>query len=245
MRYGIFSDVHSNYEALKVVLEYLIKERADYYICLGDLVGYAAKPNECIEEIRKLSNIKIILGNHDAAVIGIEDLSEFNPIAKEAVLWTRKVLKKENMDFLLSLEPYGEEDGFFFVHGSPKNPLNEYLDELSKFKENIPYMKKNLYFIGHTHVPFCFYLQKEELKYRLFSEERFLKLDLNKNKYIINCGSVGQPRDSNPRACCGIYDSIEKEFKIKRLSYNIKKVQEEIVKVKLPFFLAYRLDLGV
>jgi len=245
MRYGIISDIHGNLEALKVVLDYLKQvEKIDRFICGGDIVGYGAKPNECIEIVRELDSCLTVAGNHDWAAIGLEDTSFFNPIAREAVEWTGRHLTEENRNYLRNLASGLKENDFMLVHGSPRDPINEYIFEQQTFLANLPEIKKNICFVGHTHVPLCFYAKdSQEIDEVPLNDGVVLGMQ-PLYKYLVNCGSVGQPRDGDPRACIGIYDEKEKSVTIRRLEYDIGRTQQEILSAGLPAALALRLMYG-
>jgi len=245
MKYGIICDIHSNLEALNVVLDYLkSEEKIERFICCGDVVGYGARPNECTEIIRKLKNCSTVAGNHDWGAVGLEDTSFFNPVALDAVEWTGRNLTEDNRNYLTNLASEIEENNFMLVHGSPRDPINEYIFEERTFLANVPGIKKNICFVGHTHVPLCFYVTSSQEPSGTLLEDGTI-LEINPfYKYLINCGSVGQPRDGDPRASCGIYDEKEKKLKIRRIEYNIARAQEEILSAGLPAALALRLSYG-
>ena len=245
MKYGIISDIHSNLEALNTILDYLKrKEKIDRFICCGDIVGYGAKPNECTEIIRGLNNCYTVSGNHDWGAIGLEDTSFFNPVALEAVEWTGRHLTKDNRNYLKNLASEIEEDNFLLVHGSPRDPINEYIFEERTFLANLPRIKKNICFVGHTHVPLCLYATpSQEIKGIPLDDGAVLEINPS-YKYLINCGSIGQPRNGDPRASCGIYEEEKNIIRIKKIKYDITKTQEEIINAKLPSALALRLGYG-
>ncbi|MDH5174859.1 MAG: metallophosphatase family protein [Elusimicrobiota bacterium] len=245
MKYGIISDIHSNLEALNTILDYLKrKEKIDRFICCGDIVGYGAKANECTEIIRQLDNCCTVAGNHDWGAVGLEDTSFFNPIALAAVEWTGRHLTEDNRNYLKNLASEIEENNFLLVHGSPRDPINEYIFEERAFLANLPRIKKNICFVGHTHVPLCFYAKTSQ-KIEVIRLDDGTVLEINPSyKYLINCGSVGQPRDGDPRASCGIYDEKSNILRIKRINYDIAKTQKEILNAKLPTPLALRLGYG-
>jgi len=245
MKYGIISDIHGNREALNTILDYLKrKEKIDRFICCGDIVGYGAKPNECTVIIRGLNNCYTVAGNHDWGAIGLEDTSFFNPVALEAVEWTGRHLTKDNRNYLKNLASEIEEDNFLLVHGSPRDPINEYIFEERTFSANLPRIKKNICFVGHTHVPLCLYATpSQEIKGIPLDDDTVLEINPS-YKYLINCGSIGQPRDGDPRASCGIYEEKKNIIRIKRIKYDIAKTQEEIINAKLPSALALRLGYG-
>ncbi|MEE8168703.1 MAG: metallophosphoesterase family protein [Candidatus Hydrothermarchaeales archaeon] len=220
MKIAVLSDIHSNMPALKEVLKGI--DGMEIFCC-GDLVGYNPFPNEVVELFRK-KHIHCILGNHDQAVI-TGDTSWFNPIAARAIEWTIEALKDENLEFLKTL-PRVYEDGFYAVHGSPRNQLEEYvypdypLEVLLSFFDST---EKNVMALGHTHTPF----QK--------------RLD---DKLLFNPGSVGQPRDLDPCAAYAILDLDINDVEIRRVEYDIDEVADAIIERGLPTALAQRLHLG-
>ena len=243
MKIGIISDIHSNYEAINSVMKN-IKE-VDEFICLGDIVGYGADPNYCIEKIKDL-NCRCIGGNHDFAVVGKLDINYFNYNARAAILWTSLQLKKENLNFLLNLEKKIElKDNVIAVHGSPQNPLLEYI--LDKDTASLIFSKFDfkIYFVGHSHLAGCFSFNENNnrIDYMNFSNGGYIEISKNK-RYIINCGSVGQPRDGNPKASYGIYDLKCRVVNIYRVSYPVHLTQEKIINAGLPRILADRLSYG-
>lgn len=241
MIYAIFADIHGNLEALKKVLKELKNEKVEKYIFLGDIVGYGANPRECIDLIRKLEAI-VIAGNHDWAAVEKFDINYFNPVAKEAILWTKKILTNDDKDYLASLKLTFEEDNFTAVHGSLDKPeYFRYIVDLYDAKSSLKLLKKDILFIGHSHVPFI--SSMKNLNMELLKE---FSINLKtRQKYLVNVGSVGQPRDNNPKACYAIYDSKLNSIEIKRASYNIKKAQEKIINAGLPKTLAERLSFGM
>lgn len=220
MLYGIIADIHSNLEAFRVVLQEL--RAADQVVCLGDIVGYGPDPNECIALMLE-KKIPSVAGNHDKAAVGEMSTQWFNENARLAVEWTAGQLTGPNKEYLSSLPLTLEFPDFQIVHGSLVNPLEEYLENRAVAFPTFEKMTKNLLFVGHTHVPL--HLRSEE-------------------KTIINPGSIGQPRDGDPRASFGTYDSEKKEFTLYRIEYNIPLVQEKMKKAELPPHLIERLSYG-
>jgi len=222
MKLGIISDVHSNVFALGNVLHEL--EDAEMIIHAGDIVGYNPYPNETVKIFRE-KNIFSILGNHDRAVI-TGDTSGFNPFAAKAVYWTRNALSDENLSFLKTLKKREKikigKTNIAVIHGSPWDD-DEYVYENMLSKNFLDEVNAEILVYGHTHVP-CF--------------KRF------ENGIIINPGSVGQPRDKNPKACFCILDLNKKCAEVKRIYYDINTVMQKIIEYKLPDILAYRLPLG-
>jgi len=244
MRYAVISDVHSNLEALQVVIDDFKKENVDKVICCGDIIGYGPNPKECIELISGMKNAEVIMGNHDAAVADKIGTSDFNENAKKAIEINKSLLADGEFAYLSSLKYEHREGGFLFVHGSPREPVMEYLNTPAKLRENAAVMKERICFVGHTHVPMVFSMAgagKEEL-FALEKENTFVLKD--ENKYIVNAGSVGQPRDGDNRSCFLYLDTEEKKVTFRRLKYNIEKVREKMKKVNLPEHLANRLYYG-
>jgi len=244
MIYGILSDIHSNLEALTTCLDYLQKEKIQKYIYVGDIVGYGPNPNECIEEIKKLSPL-IVIGNHDAACCGQKDIICFNNYAQQAIVWTIKNLSDSNRDYLSGLPKTLIEENFLVVHGSPRDPIDEYILTELEFKENLSFFVQPICFIGHSHIPFVFSFNviTSEVNLILPQNGDIIKISPDR-RYIINVGSVGQPRDDNPKSCCVVYDTEKGEIRYIRLSYNITETQNKMRKVKLPEFLIQRLSVG-
>ncbi|TET10738.1 MAG: metallophosphoesterase [Candidatus Atribacteria bacterium] len=243
MKIGIISDIHSNSEAINCVLKN-IKE-VDEFICLGDIVGYGADPNYCIEKIKDL-NCRCIGGNHDFAVVGKVNINYFNYAARAAILWTSLQLKKENLNFLLNLKKKIElRDDVFAVHGSPQNPLLEYI--LDKDTASLIFSKFDfkIYFVGHSHLAGYFSLNdnNNQIDYMNLSNGGYIEISKNK-RYIINCGSVGQPRDGNPQASYGIYNLKYNMVNIYRVSYPVNLTKSKIINAGLPRNLADRLSYG-
>ncbi len=240
MRYAIFADIHGNLEAFNTVLLEYSKENIDAYYCVGDIVGYGACPNECIDKIKEIS-ATVVAGNHDWAAVGKKDTAYFNPAAKEAIEWTSKNINLENQEYLKSLNLIFENEDFTLVHGSLDIPEEfEYLTDLFKAKETFGLLKTNVCFVGHSHIPEVFELNSGEVDY---IHSSYVELSSDK-KYIINVGSVGQPRDGNPRACYSIFDSADNTVSIKRIPYFVEKTQQEIIRTGLPTILAERLLRG-
>jgi len=240
MKILIFSDIHSNLEALEVLEKEIKKRRPDKIICLGDIVGYGADPEECIKRVKNL-RCEVIAGNHDWACCGGLSLEYFNPFAKEAILWTRDNIDKIEETYLRELPLIYKEKSSIFVHGSLFDPQQfYYLDNYQALIRDFSLMDRNILFVGHTHIPAVF-LYKNDNLFRVCREE----IEINsKYKYIINVGSIGQPRDRDPRLCfCEFYED-KNIVKFIRLDYNIKKAKEKILSKGLPPLLGERLEFG-
>ena len=252
MRYLILSDLHSNDEALTAVLRRVKRKTFDRIVCLGDFVGYAADPNKVLDRFRKLRRTTIsVRGNHDKVVAGVEEGLLFNPPALEAVRWTVGRLSKQNMEFLKKL-PLGPEvvDGRFVVcHGSP---LDEDAYIFSDFDASLNFVQMHrfaegidLCFFGHSHIPSIFTLEPGGIRVEAVREAR-LKLRLEPGKrYLVNPGSVGQPRDRNPRAAYAIYDASARVVHFDRVPYDVGATRRKIQRAGLPAVLGDRLVVGL
>ncbi|MFH1655130.1 MAG: metallophosphoesterase family protein [Candidatus Omnitrophota bacterium] len=241
MRYGIFSDIHSNLEAFEEVVKAYKKEKIDRYLCLGDIVGYAANPKECIAKTKQLKAV-VVAGNHDWAAVGLTDTTYFRPVAKQAVFWTAGQLDKTEKDYLKSLSLVYDNEELTIVHGALNEPESfHYLLDSVLAEETFNLMKNNICFIGHSHEPGIFVRDKEKISY--FTEPKIKKS--KDKKYIVNVGSVGQPRDRDNRAAYCVFDTEKKEVYLKRIKYDIEKAQIKIVNAGLPAFLAARLASGI
>ncbi len=241
MRTGIFSDVHSNLEALEAVLELLRGEGITHYLCGGDLVGYGADPIGCIQKIRSLAG-RVIGGNHDWASVGLMDLDYFNPYAREAILWTEGVLDEASRRYLKSLQILYTSGEITLVHGSLNEPEQfEYITDAESAKESLEQMTTTLCFVGHSHLPMI--LSIDEKRVIRTHPEAKVKMIAGR-RYLVNVGSVGQPRDGDPRCACAIFDSDARTLEIRRTPYDIEKTQKKILKAGLPSFSATRLSVG-
>lgn len=246
MRYLIFTDIHGNLEAFNTLLKFSQKRKIDHFIFLGDLVGYGASPNETIQKIRNLKPLSIIRGNHDKAVSGFETVETFNPIAASAIYWTKKQILKKNREFLVHLRkgPIIIHNLFTICHGAPFDEDYYIFGEFDA-AEAFQYLKSSLCFFGHTHFPFI-YTKRENWVEGTFLQGNFSEIKLEKDvQYLINPGSIGQPRDRNPRIGFAIYDSETRIVKFYRLAYEVEEAQKKILKENLPPALAERLALGI
>lgn len=246
MRYLIFTDIHGNLEAFLAILKFIKRKKIDYYLFLGDIVGYGASPNEIIQKMQYLKPNSSIRGNHDKAVCGLDAIDAFNPIAASAIFWTQKNIKKKNNEFLYRLRkgPLVIHDHITICHGSPFDEDYYIFGEFDA-TEAFKHIKTPLCFFGHTHFPYVY----TDRDYGV--EGTFLVGNSNEIKiekgvtYLINPGSVGQPRDRNPRAACAVYDSGTKIVKFYRLEYDIEEAQKKIRENNLPSALSERLALGI
>jgi putative phosphoesterase len=243
VKYLIFSDVHGNLEALNVVLEQIDVCKPDKVICLGDVVGYGPNPNECIQQVHQVAHITI-MGNHDHAVLGLTDISYFNQYAKLAVLWTRQVLTEENYKILQKYPFRVSEGDILFVHSTPLHPERwDYIFNPLEGQYYLQHLEEQVCFIGHSHQPLFF--EKDQDDQIIFDRKFAFTLPIREGcKYIINVGSVGQPRDGNPDVSYVIYDTDAKTVEVKRLPYDISLSQKKMEDIGLPAFLIDRLAYG-
>lgn len=244
MKIAILSDIHSNLEALEAVLFELEKKKIKKIWHLGDIVGYGPNPNECIELIKKKKIISLA-GNHDLAVVGKISLFNFNPYAVQAVKINSQEISEKNKKFLENLPSILKpEKGVVLTHGSIKDPVWEYLLEIAQAEENFSLFKEKVCFVGHSHLPIIFEKRKDKIyQFQFPPDKAFLKLE-KESRYIINPGSVGQPRDYNPKASFVIFDNEFLTLKYHRLEYNWQKTQEKMKKKGFPYFLIERLSKG-
>ena len=241
MNYAILSDVHGNLEAFQAVLNDLSQEKIDQVFFLGDIVGYGADPNKCIEILQKLTPC-IVAGNHDWATVGLTETAYFNPTAKTAIEWTSRKITKSHQEFLKNLPLMQNHHNLTLVHATPCQPESwNYIFSLDEASESFHYYDHQICFIGHSHTPITF-VENKERKIGTLSDTTFTLKDFH--RYIINIGSVGQPRDGDPRAAYGIYNPDDSRFTLKRVPYTIERTQEKIIEAGLPHFLALRLASG-
>ncbi|MDD8020750.1 MAG: metallophosphoesterase family protein [Acidobacteriota bacterium] len=246
MRYLVFSDIHGNLEALEAVLNDAQKKKIDYYLFLGDLVGYGASPNEVIQEVLSLHRLFMVRGNHDKAVAGLDSIQTFNPIAAAGIEWTKKALNKKHLHFLTGLakSPLTIHKTITICHGAPFDEDYYIFGEFDAV-EAFNYISTPVCFFGHTHFPFL-YVAKDEAVEGTFIEQFPFEIRLEKGaRYLINPGSVGQPRDRNPQAAYAIYDSRNNRLKFYRVEYDIAESKRKILATDLPPALAERLSLGI
>lgn len=245
MRALIVSDLHSNAEALRGVMSRVRRKKIDEIVCLGDFVGYGAEPNQVLDVMRNMHGKKLyIRGNHDRVAAGLDEAESFNPPAREAALWTRGRLSGPNRHFLRGL-PQGplSHEGVMLCHGSPYDE-DEYVFTEHHAAQILALFDAPVILYGHTHLPVVFSIDaqrqvggvaiRDEETYRMNRESR----------YLINPGSVGQPRDRNPAASFAIFDSKRFTVQFFRVAYDIAKTQNAIVKAGLPKILADRLTYG-
>lgn len=247
MRYLVLSDVHSNLEALEAVLKAAAAHKYDASVVLGDLVGYGADPNAVVERIRGLAPIAVIRGNHDKVATGLEDARDFTTVARTAARWTQQALTSETRDYLLALPagPLLVGDTLEICHGSPFDEdlyIVEEHDALTAFSST----RRQICLFGHTHVALAARLHDGGdvlVEMPRGHPEIEVKIEAE-TKYMINPGSVGQPRDGDSRAAYAIVDTERQRAILYRVSYPIEAAQEKILAAGLPPMLAHRLGMG-
>jgi len=242
MIYGLLSDIHANLEACEAVLADLAG--VDAYLCLGDIVGYGPDPAACLERVRRLPGLVCVAGNHDLAAADRYDLNWFNRQAREAIEWTSRQLTSEQKGYLSALPLTAEVAQATLVHGSLPDHM-EYVAAVRDALRCFDAMPGPLCFIGHTHVAECF-LRRGKSR---FCEHMSLltggEIVLDSSpRYLVNCGSVGQPRDGNPAASYGIWEVEARLLEMRRVEYDVAAVQRKMRQAGLPPFLADRLSRG-
>jgi diadenosine tetraphosphatase ApaH/serine/threonine PP2A family protein phosphatase len=233
MRIAIVSDIHSNLEALTKALETIKQHSADSIVCLGDIVGYGANPNECVDLVQAHCTA-VVLGNHEDALFHPETLQHFSEHARSAIVWTHKRLTKQNLDYISSLPITHLFNGIRLVHASPFKPENwTYLFSDDDAADMFTSFPEPVCFIGHTHFP------------GIFSETGRVCGVSKKERFIINVGSVGQPRDRNPQLSFGLFDTDTWTYENIRVPYDMETASRKILDTDLPSRLAHRLLMGI
>ncbi|MBW1634663.1 MAG: metallophosphoesterase family protein [Deltaproteobacteria bacterium] len=244
MRVAVFADIHSNLEALQSFIDHSATQSVDRYMCLGDVVGYGANPNQCVARLRLLPHGLFVLGNHDAAVLGVP--VNMTQEARQAINWTRKRLSDESFYFLREMSDIIRWDDAVFCHSNPYKPRNwDYVSEKASISRSFARSKAKILFIGHTHVPvaitrknfFCVYIRSPR-------HQSVVPVAAS-NRQIFNCGSVGQPRDGDPRGAYLVYDTNKWLVEFYRFEYDYGKAKEKIVTAGLPESLGRRLLSGL
>ena len=246
MRYLILSDIHANVDALDTVLKAAPSSTWDRVLVLGDLVGYGAEPNAVIQRVLALDPLATIRGNHDKAACWIENAAEFNHIARAAAMWTFEALSAEDRMYLQRLPagPLSIDDQVEICHGTPFDE-DHYIFGLEDATLALDAAARPVCFFGHTHLPVV-YQRTAEMDFPLLSvSDGKIEVDLNEgDRYMINPGSVGQPRDGDPRAAYAIYDAGTRHLTLLRVDYPVAEAQRRILDAGLPLSLAQRLAIG-
>ncbi len=244
MRYAIISDIHGNLPALQHVLEQLAEANIDRYLCLGDIVGYGAQPNECCEAVQNLHAI-CIRGNHEQGVLQPELEQWFNAAARACLVWTREQLTEQNRAFLETLAESVQVDDVTICHGSIPDP-NFYITSPQGALPSLQAMAGTVGFFGHTHSAEYFVQREEgELPEHYPSSAGGICLVETGCKYLINPGAVGQPRDGNPQAAYAIYDEESGQIELHRVDYDIAAAQQQMIDAGLPSSMSLRLSQGL
>lgn len=242
MRYLVVSDIHSNAPALEAVLR--DAPVFDALVCLGDIVGYGPNPNECVDRLQDYELV-CLAGNHDWGAVGQADLLIFNRDARRALTWTQDEMKPSSYRFLRSLSPaHSLIDGVLLAHGSPRDPVWEYLVDLSSATHSFQQFDFQTALVGHSHLPLILEWREEKQGVRAFRPEADAQLHLDGRRLILNPGSVGQPRDGNPMASYALLDTEEMTWSLHRVSYPVEITQERMRAQDLPQRLIDRLEIG-
>jgi diadenosine tetraphosphatase ApaH/serine/threonine PP2A family protein phosphatase len=242
----VISDIHSNLAALQAVLDDVKARSQPYDIvwCLGDVVGYGAEPNECIDLLRTLPHI-CLAGNHDWAVVGKLDLRTFHETAAYVVEWTQEHITPSNMNFLRARPERLPHGDFLLVHASPREPIWEYITDVNVAEENFNVASEPFCLVGHTHVPVVFVKDGRTGNVHVSLPSAAVPVMLKRDsRYIINPGSVGQPRDGDPRAAYAILDTGNGAWTPFRVEYAIKTTQKKMKSFHFPQRLVDRLEYG-
>jgi predicted phosphodiesterase len=243
----IISDIHANLTAFEAVIKDALQnpkhQAPEATWCLGDLVGYGPNPNECVERVQQLPDLTCLIGNHDQAALGLVSLQRFNQDARIAAAWTSEQLREESKEYLHTLPTECVSGAFTLTHGSPRKPAWEYILDPRTADENFDYLKTAYCLVGHSHLPLVFYRENgaEHAIVRpvLWGEPMALT-----PRMILNPGSVGQPRDLDPRAAYAILDTENLTWTARRVSYDVESVKSEILALGLPDRQALRLLAG-
>lgn len=243
MQVLIISDIHANFTALEAVLEAAEPSGYEAVWCLGDLIGYGPDPNDCVERVRELPQLVCLIGNHDQAALGKIPLERFNEDARAAAAWTRERLEEGNEAYLLSLPSRVSFDEFTLAHGSPRQPVWEYILDPQTAEMNFQSFETPYCLVGHSHLPLAFRLVPENSRAELVSIPWDRRLELEP-RMILNPGSVGQPRDMDPRAAYALLDTEACTWEAIRVEYDVEQVQKRMMEGGLPERQALRLMSG-
>lgn len=244
MKYAILGDIHSNLSALESVLRAIERARVDVIYSVGDIVGYGAAPRECIDRLRR-ANVRAVMGNHDAACLGLIDTRYFNNYARAAVEWTQPLLDEEDRKWLLALPLVLHLEHCSIAHGTLFRPeLFDYIQSPTDADPSLDLMPLPVCFVGHSHVPVTLLRLRDDPTRTAYTVDTEVDLS-DASRALVNVGSVGQPRDEDPRAAYAIYDSERAHVSISRVEYDIAAEATRIRRAGLPSMLADRLFLGV
>jgi predicted phosphodiesterase len=242
MKVAVISDIHGNWHALEAVLGDIEREQVDDIWCLGDVVGYGPQPNRCVAETRTAASL-CLMGNHDLAAVERVDLTDFSPDASASATWTIGELEPDARAFLEGLEPHGTRPGVEMFHGSPRDPVWEYILSEHAARDALSRTTAPLLLVGHSHIPIALQLSDEDALAGGLAKGGS-EVELSKGRWLLNPGSVGQPRDGDPRAAYLLYDVDAATAHFRRVPYPIELTQVEIREAGLPETLASRLAEG-
>jgi len=244
VRLAVISDIHANLPALEAVLDAIGAAGVEEIWCLGDVVGYGAEPDACADLVRERCSLCLV-GNHDLAVLGALDAAAFSEAAAEAVAWTRQNVADRTLETLRELEPAGRREGIALFHASPRDPVWEYVLSAEQADACLDAQPERVALIGHSHVSLFFVRPPSrpgEVRGAQAGDDTLL--DLGGGSWLVNPGSVGQPRDGDPRAAWLELDSGEGTARFHRVRYDIERAAESIAAAGLPQRLADRLHIG-
>jgi predicted phosphodiesterase len=240
MKYAILGDIHANLEALTATLEDADSQGAERFVCTGDIVGYNADPKACLHRLRAI-NCQMVQGNHDYYAACNENMDLFTPMARRSIHWTRKQLSSFDRKFLRELPMILDIDAFTIVHSSLSSPQRwNYIFKRKAAEAHFRNQFNQVCFFGHTHVPLAF-IRNDQQTEKGFYDELLIRPNA---QYLINVGSVGQPRDRNPNAAYVVYDTATNTIQMRRVEYDIETAQKKIRAAGLPFRNALRLSSG-
>jgi diadenosine tetraphosphatase ApaH/serine/threonine PP2A family protein phosphatase len=242
VRIAVISDIHGNWHAIDAVLADVAQESVDEVWCLGDIVGYGPQPNRCVEAARERSSVCLI-GNHDLAALGRVGVEDFSPDAATSARWTADELEDTAREFLETLEPKGERQGVELFHASPRDPVWEYILSEPAVRDALDLTTSELVLVGHTHIPIALLLSNGGTLAGGLARGGS-ELELTEGRWLLNPGSVGQPRDGDPRAAYLLIDFERRQLHFRRVPYDIESTQAEIREHGLPDALASRLACG-
>jgi predicted phosphodiesterase len=243
MDVAVISDIHANRHALEAVLSEIDEGGVDEIWCLGDAVGYGAHPAECLTLLEERCSV-FLVGNHDLAAVGEIDIATFSPGAARAALWTREHLGQAELDLMRSLSPSASRGEIGFYHASPRDPVWEYVIETERAEENLNEQKERIALIGHSHIALYFTRIEEMARTTSVLASHGAQIEMTRGQWLVNPGSVGQPRDGDPRAAWLSLDTETLKAEYHRVEYPIEEAAEAIREAGLPSHLADRLFQG-
>jgi len=242
MKYGLISDIHANLEALQAVLKDLEKRGVDSIHCLGDVVGYGADPAACLKLVEQTCDTRL-LGNHEYAALGLQSCEQFNEAARTSAEWTREALEDKALAVMADFELHRSLDDMYMVHASPFEPDQwHYIFSSNEAMQAFEHLKQKIAFFGHSHIPMILRERPGDLPSAQAGHTFCADPEV---RYLINVGSVGQPRDNDPRACYVVYESEELELEYHRVEYDIAAAQRKMSAASLPETLISRLSAGI